>query len=231
MVKLLTYVLSALQLCGLSLAAPELYNSLSSSYYNSTSSSTVPVEEVTQVLFDTISLYQQYAAAAYCVANFNPVYNYRKITCGSNNCPVVESGNTNITLQLAASGTWAVNAYVAIDYTQKLVVFGLRGTNSSSGANIAADLFSALPIPLNEFCAGCYGGSGFYYAWLSVRDIVTDAIIQGLYDNPTFRVLCVGHSLGGAIATIAAFQLRQHPNITAPVDMVSFLFLCQKMKR
>jgi len=228
MITLLTYVLSALQLCGISLAAPELYDSFSTSSYNSSSSSTASIEEVTQVLFDTISLYQQYAAAAYCLANFNPVYNYRKITCGSNNCPTVQSGNTNITLQLAASGTWAVNSYVAIDYTQKLVVFGLRGTNSSSGANIAADLFSALPISLNDFCPGCYGGSGFYYAWLSVRDIVTDAIIQGLYDNPTFRVLCAGHSLGGAIATIAAFQLRQHPNITAPVDLVSFLSFGKK---
>jgi len=120
-----------------------------------------------------------------------------------------------------SSGVFAVNAYVAIDYTHELVVFAIRGTNTSSPASVAADLFSAPPVPLSGLCAGCSGGAGFYYSWTSVRDIVTRRITEALIDNPTFRVLTTGHSLGAATATIAAFELRNNPAITAPVDLVS----------
>jgi hypothetical protein len=120
-----------------------------------------------------------------------------------------------------SSGAFAVNAYVAIDYTHQIITFAVRGTNTSSSASIAADLFSAPPIPLIGLCAGCTGGAGFYYSWTSVRDIVTLHIIQALTDNPSFRVLTTGHSLGAATATIAAFELRNNPNITVAVDLVS----------
>jgi len=70
-------------------------------------------------------------------------------------------------------------------------------------------------------CPGCTGGAGFYYSWTSVRDLVNQRIKEALIDNPTFRVLAAGHSLGAAIATIAAVELRNDPDITVPVDLVS----------
>jgi pimeloyl-ACP methyl ester carboxylesterase len=121
---------------------------------------------------------------------------------------------------VVSSGVFAVDAYVAIDYTHHLVIFAVRGTNTSSPASIAADLFSAPLTPLIELCAGCSGGAGFYYSWTSVRDVVTERIKEALKDNPTFRVLTTGHSLGAATATIAAFELRRNSAITAPVDFV-----------
>jgi pimeloyl-ACP methyl ester carboxylesterase len=120
-------------------------------------------------------------------------------------------------------GNFAVDAYVAIDYTHDAIVFAVRGTDTSNPANVAADILSAPADPLFSLCAGCYGGSGFYYAWTSVRDIVTSHILDALAENPSFRVITTGHSLGAAVATIAAFELRNNPSIGAPVDLVSFL--------
>jgi pimeloyl-ACP methyl ester carboxylesterase len=120
-----------------------------------------------------------------------------------------------------SAGSFAVNAFVAIDYTHQLIVFSVRGTNTSSSANVAADLFSAASISLDALCTGCYGGAGFYYSWTSVKDLVTTRVVEAIKDNPTFRVLATGHSLGAAVATIAAFELRNNPEIIAPVDLVS----------
>jgi Lipase (class 3) len=122
-----------------------------------------------------------------------------------------------------SSGSFAVNAFVAIDYTHELVVFGIRGTNTSSSGSVAADIFSAGAVPLPGLCFGCWGGAGFYWSWTSVRDMVTRRIKEALVDNPTFRVVTTGHSLGAATAIVAAFQLRTNPAITAQVDLVSVI--------
>jgi hypothetical protein len=110
---------------------------------------------------------------------------------------------------------------VAIDYTHEVIVFAVRGTDTSNPDSVAADVLSAPLVPLFSLCSGCYGGLGFYSAWSSVRDIVTSNILDALAENPSFRVLTSGHSLGAAIATLAAFDLRNNRAIGAPVDLVS----------
>jgi Lipase 3 N-terminal region len=90
MVKLWIYTLSVLQLCALSTASPIVEQD------------DPATEVVTQDLYNILSLYQQYAAAAYCVQNFDATYRQTELACPSGNCPDVESADTNITLQLTA---------------------------------------------------------------------------------------------------------------------------------
>jgi hypothetical protein len=98
MVKLLAVTLSVLQLCARSLAAPvdELVGLVELTQQDPAT------EVITQELFDTISLYGQFSAAAYCMGNFDPASGYTSLSCPSNNCPQVQSAQSNITLQLTA---------------------------------------------------------------------------------------------------------------------------------
>lgn len=122
-----------------------------------------------------------------------------------------------------SAGNYAVNAYVAVDYTHQLIVFAVRGTNTSSSGSVAADLFSVAPVRLAALCSGCSGGAGFYNSWASVKDLVTQKVKEALSANPLFRIVTVGHSLGGATATVAAFELRKDSAIGTPIDLVSLI--------
>lgn len=63
----------------------------------------------------------------------------------------------------------------------------------------------AIDTPL---CKGCTAHRGFYLSWLSVRSPVTDALKSLSTAHPTYTIIATGHSLGGALATLAAADLR-----------------------
>ena len=52
--------------------------------------------------------------------------------------------------------------------------------------------------------------SGFYSDWLRLEDGGLTTMIQSMFDGyPDAGILITGHSLGGALAQIAAFELKQ----------------------
>jgi hypothetical protein len=63
---------------------------------------------------------------------------------------------------------------------------------------------------------------GYWGAWREVSQLVTDAVAKAHKDNPQYKVVVAGHSLGGAVATIASALLRDSGHI---VDLVCFFFL------
>lgn len=60
----------------------------------------------------------------------------------------------------------------------------------------------------SEECPGCKVHSGFFYIWNSFKDDILPYIKELSTKVKTKNILITGHSLGGAIATIAAFELR-----------------------
>ena len=64
-------------------------------------------------------------------------------------------------------------------------------------------------------CLTCHT-SGFYNAYLSVRPFIHEVLRIELKKNPT-TVYFTGHSLGGALATLAAFDvsLNTIPRVNA----------------
>lgn len=63
-----------------------------------------------------------------------------------------------------------------------------------------------------EYCDGCQVHSGFHEAFLEGFPTVLAAFTALKAENPDYKAAVTGHSLGGAIATITATELRRLGN-------------------
>lgn len=147
---------------------------------------------------------EQYAAAAYCSTNYNGIPN-TKVTCSSGNCPMVEADTTDTMTEFENSLITDVTGFVAVDSTNSLIVVSFRG--SASIKNWIADLdFTTVTT---DICSGCTAHQGFWNSWTEARSGVLAAVKSATTSYPNYKIVAVGHSLGGAIADLAAAELRQ----------------------
>ncbi|KAL8778747.1 MAG: hypothetical protein Q9213_007260, partial [Squamulea squamosa] len=60
-----------------------------------------------------------------------------------------------------------------------------------------------------DFCDECHIHRGFKNSWHEVKHAVMENMKKAVKRHPSYRIIVTGHSLGGAIATIAAAELRR----------------------
>ncbi|KAI9788784.1 MAG: hypothetical protein M1816_006565 [Peltula sp. TS41687] len=159
--------------------------------------------DITSDLLSTFKLFSQYAGASYCPGN-NDSPN-TKITCAAGNCPLVEASDTKTASEFENSFQTDTTGYVAVDNTHKFIVVAFRGSTSVRNWVFNGDI-GLFPTDL---CTGCHVHHGFWTAWKEIESTVLAAVKNAVAANPGFAVKVTGHSLGGAIATIAAAKLRQ----------------------
>ncbi|KAI9878507.1 MAG: hypothetical protein M1830_000688 [Pleopsidium flavum] len=157
---------------------------------------------ISQDLLDRFELFRQYSTASGCPNNTNWDTPNTKVTCASG-CPLVEAAGAVI-IRGGHTPTADIAAYLAVDNTNNLLVLAIRGT--SSGQNVAVDELVALIG--SDLCTGCLVHEGFYGAWLELRTYLLPALNSAIATYPGHQIITTGHSLGGAIAIIAAAELR-----------------------
>ncbi|CAG8384717.1 unnamed protein product [Penicillium salamii] len=158
--------------------------------------------EISSTLLHDFELFSQYAALAACDQNINSTHN--KLTCDKNTCGLVEADDTE-TIYVFHS-TSGPTGYIALDHTKKLIVLTFR--TSVSLNDLAIDKKSD-PTNIEDICPGCWAHTGFWGYWKDASAKVIPQLEKATKANPSYHLEVVGHSMGGAVATLAGTALRK----------------------
>ena len=60
-----------------------------------------------------------------------------------------------------------------------------------------------------SICNGCFAHAGWLDSWNGVKSLVRGAVDGARATYPGYKIVSTGHSLGGALATLAAAELRK----------------------
>lgn len=107
---------------------------------------------------------------------------------------------------LSTTKVFATSGYVAINHDMNLILIALRGTRSFKDTII--DINTDMMM-LNDVCVGCKVHKGFYYSFLKTWGKIELTIVNLIKQNEGFKVLIVGHSLGGAIASLIGMKVNE----------------------
>ncbi|TFY75363.1 hypothetical protein EWM64_g8649 [Hericium alpestre] len=130
------------------------------------------------------------------------------------------NGNTLIK-EFSDSGA-DTQGFVARDDSRKEIVVALRG--SSSWDDFLTDakvLFTDFTSPGTSPPAGTSAHSGFLGGWNAVASGVISTVKSQLSSNPDYAIVTTGHSLGGALSSLAGITLQQNFPST-PIRMYTY---------
>ncbi|KAL9122820.1 MAG: hypothetical protein Q9187_000630 [Circinaria calcarea] len=158
---------------------------------------------ISEDLLQRFRLMAEYAAAAYCPGNNDSPGN--QITCPAGNCPHVEAANATTMEEFRNTRITDDTGFLAIDNINRIIVLSFRGT--SSRVNKLTDLkFIRTPT---GWCKKCSVHLGFWEAWMEAKNMIMAKVKAAVTVHPDFRLVITGHSLGAAIATLAAGDIRR----------------------
>ena len=160
----------------------------------------VPISEE---LLHQFNLMAQYSAAGYCPGNNNSTGT--PITCPTGNCPLVEAAGAYSIEEFENIPQSDDTGFIAVDDVNRLVVLVFRGTISRLNWVENLEIWKTH----SYLCKHCKFHYGFWESWTGVRDSIMITALQALNAHPDYRFVITGHSLGGAIATLAAADFRK----------------------
>lgn len=187
----------------LPLAGKEYSHGLSGGFSNIENRSNREQIGIPEDLLQRFQLMAEYSAAAYCPGNNDSPGN--QITCPIGNCPHVEAVNATTMEEFQNTRIADDTGFLAIDNVNRIIVLSFRGT--SSKVNRVTDL-KLIRTPTG-WCKKCKAHLGFWEAWMEAKDMIMTKVMAAVTVHPDFRLVITGHSLGAAIATLAAGDIRR----------------------
>ncbi|KAJ1955255.1 hypothetical protein GGI12_005602 [Dipsacomyces acuminosporus] len=150
---------------------------------------------------DNIVKYIRFAGAAYKINSLN-------WTCAKN-CESPDTQGTKVEYHWDKKGLRPSYGYVAVKENTKEIIVAFRGsTTFMDWVTDARFNFARWPSDIK----GAKVHDGFRDAYFSDASNIKSAVSRLLDANPSFSIVLVGHSLGGAEATVAAADFAlTHP--------------------
>lgn len=172
---------------------------------------------ITRELLQKFNLMAQYSAAAYCAGNNNRTGSL--ITCSSGNCPLVEAAGAQGAFEFEDTIWTDDTGFLAIDNTNQLIVLAFRGSESILNWKVNLNAIRRH----SDLCKHCHVHGGFWDAWTEIRDRAKTRVLSAVKTYPNFRLVITGHSLGGAIATLAAGEFRKiNDDLAARTELYTY---------
>ncbi|OJA16307.1 hypothetical protein AZE42_03374 [Rhizopogon vesiculosus] len=148
-----------------------------------------PINGISEEVYDELVRYTKYASGAYQTLCPRPM--------------------GNVLINKFIDVITSTQGFIARDDKRNELVVSFKGSREIASAIIDASLvLSQLHGPGLPKETGAHVHTGFLFAFISAGEHVLDTLRKQLEAYPQYGVAVCGHSLGGAIACIAALSIR-----------------------
>ncbi|KAJ6554231.1 alpha/beta-hydrolase [Mycena capillaripes] len=162
--------------------------------------------------------------AAVSTATYNDLVFYFKYASSAYSTTGCARPNGNTLISTVNDVLTDTQGFIARDDTRKEIVVVLRGSTS------AQDFLTDSEILLVPFVspgvnppAGSTAHTGFLTAWNAVASTVISTVKAQVAAHPGYQLVSTGHSLGGALCSLAGISLQQ--------TSLGILFACIRQPR
>ncbi|CAI2200506.1 7523_t:CDS:2, partial [Funneliformis geosporum] len=155
-------------------------------------------------------LWAKYASAAYC--------DVKDWKCGK--ACEGDTAGTRVIKFFQQSFPRDNNGYVAINDKEKAIIIAYRGTSDLQ--SFMQD-FQLNQTPYSPSVPNAKVHFGFYATYNDTREEITTLVKRLVKDNPSYKVISTGHSLGGALAVFQTLDLIGTPGLN-PSNLLTYTF-------
>ncbi|QPH09427.1 hypothetical protein C2857_000197 [Epichloe festucae Fl1] len=166
--------------------------------------------------------YAEFSEAAYCAETYDSRVGNNP--CANTEYPRCENLRGFATeYELSANRAAIIKGYIAsgsgVSQIPKEIVIAFKGTQTNSEIFTDVKVRQKVPNapgrdPSLPLCQGCLVlHTGFWDAFVSVKDGLLQHLQEVTKNVPNSRIVVTGHSLGGAVATIAGAYLRKNNSL------------------